>query len=316
MANLDVGGLNPDRPVKTGAVYSPPVIAVEGNFLIYGDALRRAKRNVSQGLLRGLLDARESSEKTIKFCRRWGVLGLCDHGLPFSHHEKCMHPPAFRTVVETVEIIHPTPVKHLQLEYADVSHAHFRESIDSVRRFAGALYSLLQIGAEMAKGNAGQADDWDNARDVITGKAPNPWPESPANSTVGGARPYLQVLIRELIQICRIRPRFWWNDKAGHDGSWQIDLDSEGSPISNLPALIVLELLVVIADKDGFAICCNCHRSYIPDRRPDPTRRNYCKPCGRKVAVRDALRDLRARERERKQKEKGAKEYEHVKAQR
>jgi hypothetical protein len=54
---------------------------------------------------------------------------------------------------------------------------------------------------------------------------------------------------------------------------------------------------VLIPGKDGVAICLACQRSYIPDRRPDPTRRNYCPSCGRRAAVRDASRAYRERKR-------------------
>jgi predicted RNA-binding Zn-ribbon protein involved in translation (DUF1610 family) len=58
---------------------------------------------------------------------------------------------------------------------------------------------------------------------------------------------------------------------------------------------MVIELIIAIADKDGFAVCSSCHRAYIPQRRPDPTRRNYCPACGRLAAMRDASRDYRER---------------------
>jgi hypothetical protein len=281
--NLEMSGLRLDRPMKVGAVWSSPVVAIEGDFLIY-EAGRRVKQNASRGLLRGLLEARSSREKTIKFCKKWGALGLCDHGIPSAHdtsaHGKCRSRGAFRT-----RVIDGVP-RH-----------QYRESIDSVQRFGIGLESLLRIGAEMAQGRTGQASDWNQA----CGMDPDfsPWPENPSSFDLSTARTHLQILIRRLIEICRIRPRFFWNEQTS---SWQIDLDSEGSAI-NLPALMVIELIVTIADKDGFAICSSCHRAYIPERRPDPTRRNYCPTCRSSAAARDASRDYR--ERNRKEKNRG-----------
>jgi hypothetical protein len=49
--------------------------------------------------------------------------------------------------------------------------------------------------------------------------------------------------------------------------------------------------------KDGVAICSSCHGSYVPARRPDPTRRNYCPACRGSADARDASRAYRERKR-------------------
>ena len=78
-------------------------------------------------------------------------------------------------------------------------------------------------------------------------------------------------------------------------GQWQIDHDSEGR--SNLLAVLTIQLMIMIADKDGYAICSHCHHSYIPSKRPASTKRNYCwrEECKR-AAWRDSKRELRERE--------------------
>jgi hypothetical protein len=64
-------------------------------------------------------------------------------------------------------------------------------------------------------------------------------------------------------------------DRAAVVGQWQIDLDAAHGR-SNLLAVLTIQLMIRIADKDGFAICSICHRSYVPKRRPTATKRNYC----------------------------------------
>jgi hypothetical protein len=237
----------------------------------------RAKHNASQGLLRGLLDAKSSRESTIRFYRRWGVLGLCEHGIPASHGS-CVSGSAFRTEI----------VNGVKVSYG-------RESIASVQRFAGALESVLRIGAEMSQGRCGAASDWANAEETLCGPDFPMWDPAPSTfNDLDTSRDFLHTLIRRLIDLCRIVPRFFWNRDTK---SWQIDLDSAAS-LSNLPALLAIELIVTIADKDGFAICSSCHKAYIPGRRPDPTRRNYCPQCGPAAAQRDAAREYRRRLRE------------------
>ena len=147
----------------------------------------------------------------------------------------------------------------------------------------------------MAHERAGHHSDWRIAKDVISSPdfGPLEEDENPAHFGLASARTSLQILMRRLVEICRIRPRFFWNRQTS---SWQIDLDTDGNA-NNIPALIVIELMITIADKDGFAICSSCHKSYIPDRKRDPTRRNYCPKCGIKAAWRDAARAKRERDR-------------------
>jgi hypothetical protein len=279
---LSLGGLSLERrPMKLAVSWSAKVSEVEGDYLVY-EVASRIRRASPQGLLREFIEAKSSRESVILFCRKWGVLGLCNHGVPRAHGD-CISIGAFRTRIANGVTLH-----------------YYRESIDSIQRFAGALESLLKIGASMAQGRPGSWQDWENACAVITDCDFAKWPENPSTMDVDAARLHLTIVVRRLIEICRIRPRFFWNAKTR---SWQIDLDTEGLTI-NLPALLTIELLITIADKDGFALCSSCHRSYIPLRRPDPTRRNYCELCGRTAAMRDASRDFRKRNREEKQSER------------
>jgi hypothetical protein len=293
---LEVAGMKFERPMKTGVLWSPTVFAVEGDFLIYEPVARshQAHKGAPQGLLRMLLDGQESRPKAVAFCRRWGILGLCDHGLPRSHSETCLKQEVFRTSFD-----------------GKTSHSYYRESIDAVQRFARGLEAIVRIGAEMSQDRSGRTDDWNNACDIITGPDFPRWPFNPSDLHVSEARSLLQGLIARLIRICRLRPRFWWNSDVG---SWQIDLDTEGAGY-NLPAFIIIELILTIADKDGFAICSSCHRAYIPARSPSPSRRNYCPTvsCLRARAC-DASKDRYDRNKAKGKKRSKPKEKRHAKA--
>jgi hypothetical protein len=281
---LQLAGMKLDRPMKTGAVWAEQVVEVVGaEWLVYEIGGHKKQKGAGRGLLRLFLEACDSSDGVVRFCKKWGVLRLCEHGLPFMHGCK--------------------------LELFDSRRPNARrESIIAVRKFGSALNSLLRVGAELSQERWGTKEDWINADVIISG------PEFPAPSILNPAklaemelqkqylitsgRLFLQTLMRRLIQICSIRPRFFWNNTTT---SWQIDLDTEGA-LSNIPALVVLELMITIADKEGFAICSSCHVSYVPLRRPDPTRRNYCSKCGKKAAWRDAAREFRKNEREKRAK--------------
>jgi hypothetical protein len=256
--------------MKVGLVWAQAVTAVEGDFLVYAMG-RMVKHNAARGLLRELLAAAESPEGIVRFCRRWGVLPLCEHGIPARHG--CAIQPWRTEIIDGIEI------------------AYGRQAIAWAQTFATALESVLRIGVEMSAGRPGRSDDWDTANRIISGPDFGTWQEHPSKLGIEVARLHLQILLRRLIEICDIRPRFFWN-KATQ--SWQIDLDSDLNA-NNIPALLVIELIVTIADKDGFAICSSCHKAYIPTRRPDPSRRNYCQKCGTSAAQRDAAREYRKR---------------------
>lgn len=267
---LALGGIDLDRPIKTGEVYAPPVRSAEGDYLVF-HAGERKKHRTTRGLLSTFIELEGASDAdVVRFCRRWGVLGLCPHGLPSGGH-RCG--------------------EHLADSQDPAIH---KESIAGVMRFAGAFAALLRIAAEISQQRPGSVEDWEMANKVISGPDFPPWDVALIVFHVDVARLHLQILMRVLIHISNVQPRFFWNRSSS---SWQIDMDAEGL-VSNLPALLAIELMVTIADKDGFAVCSSCHRSYIPLRKPDPTRRNYCDKCGLKAAWRDAARERRRKLRE------------------
>ena len=122
--------------------------------------------------------------------------------------------------------------------------------------------------------------------------------EPPAGSkfsiAVEEARFNLMSQMRKLVQAAQLQPRLYWNPDTGQ---WQIDFDSPSR--SNLLAVLVLQLMLAVADKDGYAVCSGCRKTYIPEKQPSPTRRNYCEVCRLAgVPFRDSKRDLRRGERE------------------
>jgi hypothetical protein len=136
----------------------------------------------------------------------------------------------------------------------------FSEPIQAWRALALRMRALYRIGAELSFERTGKAEDWATlgVSDIRSLKE---------------ARFGMMSDIRKLITQARLQPRLYWNPDEG--GQWQIDLDATHGR-SNLLAVLTIQLMIRIADKEGFAICSICHRSYVPKRRPTPTKRNYC----------------------------------------
>jgi hypothetical protein len=167
------------------------------------------------------------------------------------------------------------------------------ESMNAWRVLARRFRGAINLGCAFNLDRPGTEQAWTESFDGEDRfRLFKPWEEKSPYRTD------LQMLLRSMIQRFRVMPRFWWNVERNH---WQIDLDAYGP--SNLPGILVIQAMLLIADKDGLAVCSSCHRSYIPDRRPDPTRRNYCSrdDCRKRAAWKDAARERRRRLREKKE---------------
>lgn len=264
-----------ERPMQLGMVYGPPVKRVEDGCLVYLPC-EREKKKIGTGLLQNFLGLAGAPEtEVIKYARKWGILDLAEDGLPCRSDAK-------RDV------------------RSGNDEEYCLEPIALWYRFAGRLRSLVRIAGEINQGRPGGPDDWGVAAgyrfDVVA--VMKAMQQSPGATRVKAAlldiaRTELQTEVRYLIERCKVRPRFWWNKDADQ---WQIDLDAEG--MSNLPGLLAIQLVITIANKEGYAMCSSCHTAYVPERKPDPTRRNYCGSCGIRAAWRDASRERRRRKRE------------------
>lgn len=266
---LDLQGITVERPTQTGMVWAPPVLDVENGALIC-DVAQRHKVNVGAGMLQNFLGLSEATDEQIyQYGKKWGALGVGSDGWPAK-------------------------------EIGAAGTTVYREPTEGWRRVAARFLAAINLEAAFVKANSGAEADWMAFDDPAGRYDPVITPIPPWKLGVTLARTELSAAIREMVHRYQVAPRFWWNKKSNE---WQLDLDAFG--VSNLPGLLVIQLLIVIADKDGYALCSSCHKSYIPARRPDPTRRNYCTACRSHASQRDAARDYRQRRREGKKTERG-----------
>jgi|ERR1035438_571663 hypothetical protein len=99
------------------------------------------------------------------------------------------------------------------------------------------------------------------------------------------ARTRYQTLIRRLVDVSGLVPRFHWNPEAR---SWAIDFDAEYRP-SNLAAILAIQIMTEIAG--GIMRKCRaCPQFFCPKGR-----QVYCIECGKPAAHRAAQRALRER---------------------
>ena len=102
------------------------------------------------------------------------------------------------------------------------------------------------------------------------------------------------IWLNRLIRFGRLFPRFSWDD-----GRIDFQLSTSATrlePAYNLFGLLLLQVTLAISGADGFVICHECGKSFIPSRRPNPKRHRFCADCGLKAAQKHASRAYRRRQ--------------------
>ena len=77
--------------------------------------------------------------------------------------------------------------------------------------------------------------------------------------------------------------------------SWNPDKNPSLNLGGSLFGALVLQLMLVISSVDSLVLCSSCGTPYLPSRKPNPNRKQYCSRCGKKVANRNAKRAERER---------------------
>lgn len=253
-----------DRPLKSGHVlWIPEEIELEGDEIVWR-FLPAKQRAPGHGLLGQFLELSHPDAPLagfLRFARRWGIFGLCEHG----------QPPGHRTSPRTVPCLW---CHHDQLRYW--------EPISRWRAIAAQARSMLNIAAAIHQGKTGQAEDWK----VVGWRFPeDPW------TGIEHARHELALAVQNWLDLGRVHLSFQW-DRSG----WSTSVSAQTVP--GLYGALGCQLMLAIA-RTAWAICSECGLSYTPPRRPDPNRDNFCPRCGRKTAVRRA--SMRYRQRKRKE---------------
>jgi hypothetical protein len=165
---------------------------------------------------------------------------------------------------------------------------NYADPIKYWRRLSSVSFSILNIAAELNQDRLGEDDDWLIATvGYMHGGAPLGYrPTDPSHG-----RYLIGTLVTDWMGIGGVTPVLCWSEERSQ---WEMVFGPvHGSPFG----AIGLALMMAVSEKDGLAICSNCHKSYLPTRRPNPRRRNYCPTCGKLAAWRDATRAARAKRR-------------------
>ena len=189
-----------------GCLVIPNVIEIDGGRLHWDidDDRPIEQPEPGQGMLNEFLTLQDADDEQIgAYARRWGILGVCHHGVPASH-------AAFANAVER-------PCRLLREE----TDLYAWEPLERWRYFSRQAGAILNLAARLHADQPGRPEDW---QQVITRKdRPVPWWKP---SAVRSERIMLGDVATQWITLGNVRPVLTW--RSTNPGP-QVEFGSGGS---------------------------------------------------------------------------------------
>jgi len=231
-------------------------------------------------MLEAFLRLADASDQQIQaYALRWGILGICKHGLPFGW--------APHTAAQKFYWCLPIRWKGWHPPHGPGGW----EPLRSWRAFSRQANAIVNLSASVHQDRRGRPEDVLAAREsmpkVVRSLSRSLF-SAPAE-TVDEQRQLVAAFIREWLWFGSVRLHFQWNRRGVQVGFGGIVL------AYGLFGALAVQLVLIVSRSDGVAFCHGCGQPYAPRRRPKARQRNYCSSCGRKAAVRDAVKAYRDR---------------------
>ncbi len=283
---LDTAGMTREDGGLLGEAFLPsarpitwPRVWLDGDRLYYGYDPERPKLRPIEGDSVGMLNrfwriARP--QQVVDFADRYGVLGICEHGLPAPHNHARPRAPGDSQVGEC----RPQRVGTRERVYF--------EPIDRWLHYARVARGLLDVAAALHYGDPGARQDWaaifaDDGADTDPDERAILLSEPRA---VQKGRIMLALLVNEWLDMGQVGMSFVWPFRSGAPELPTLAAGTFG--------LLGMQLALAIARAD-FRRCSSCGMRYPrTGRQPTRTRRNFCNDCKDKAANNLRQRELRA----------------------
>lgn len=227
-----------------------------------------------------------SGDRIVRFAQRWGVLGICEDGLPHTHNA----PPREAEWDDYEAGAYCMPLGTGTL----VSGGEASEPLKAWRDLAGVLRALLGIAVALQQDERPRPTDWATVdKSTAFGVRLDVGKERPVwqrNAKAASRR--MTELLSDLLAIGDVRPR-----AAMLSGRPSVTLGGRGEYWGLFGALAV-QMLMATTRSDGLYICHACGRPFAlgpTERRRQATRNTYCPDCGLRAARRDASERWRRR---------------------
>lgn len=283
-----------DRPVSSPEWLLPKSIKLAGDHLCWGysmDPVRRRTVRAGPGMFdkfRKLRDARS----VLRFAERWGVLHICRHGLP-AGHPPLEHRPGDGPYGACLALNVPNT---LLTSFAPIEiWLHYARQVDAILRIATQLHNGAPKGSAedwrivyewagpvAVDANDGIEIDADGGAMWVTRPIEDvPWWDQGPETDRG----MVANVVGEWLRLGQVGVSLkWWS------GAPKLELGGGA-----LFGALAVQLMLALGQVDALATCSECTRLYMPSRRPNPNRRQYCDECrALGVPLRDAQRSRRA----------------------
>jgi hypothetical protein len=257
---------------------------------------------------RGLLEAfvnltssgRLSPANVERFAKKWGALGICKHGKPYTHrrdgHSLLIRVPekgddAGTQLRGCPPLGYPRPERRFNPALWD--------PLESWDTYSGNARALINIAAALNQSRFGEVEDWHR---LLSRTMPlERWTRtvhvklfaSPGVPKVWGSR-----LNAERFWISNLLNLWLEDGDVRWQCAWERPAFMVTPGVQSLFGAIALQLMLAIGRVDALAVCSNCRVAYGPRRKPVAGRRSYCETCRRdKIPQRDATAAYRERRR-------------------
>jgi hypothetical protein len=218
-------------------------------------------------------------ERVESFCRTWGVLDLCKHGLPQRHHVRqtrsgvlpCAYTQA--PALSSLTRGDPEDIPH------DIADTLAPKKLDAVRldhwqTAVTAMRAISAVGRALRPGNAHPThrEEWNPIADWL-GYQPFPLVHGGPKAAVQAQRQALVLAVNRLLQWSSSGPRLTW---LPGDGTPRLQTHVDGA----LGAVILrLALDVAGAPVRPTVTCHYCHTEYTPKKQPKDYPKVTERPC-------------------------------------
>jgi hypothetical protein len=265
----------------------------------------RASPNLDDCLLFFIQLYDKSDKDIVRFAKRWGPLGICEHGKPYTHHPECLPLSAPERVWESDDENLIWMVNHLD-STSKRPWRRFWEPLTAWRFYSKHFGALLRVARVLAGGGRPSVREWFAAfpwqeaceRDSLIAGEPYPplerhteWTEQNLlrlfAEDARGEREILTAWLNRLLRDARVMPRMKWHageanplltvsfGQAPALGLWadQLHLGTD-----SLFAVLTAQLVAFVQDPRRNLECSVCGGPVGREvkRRPKPGERILC----------------------------------------
>jgi len=288
-----------ERPFDLGRLLVPTRVNVEGDRLVwavpvahdefgidYTDFSGYKQVTPQAGLLTQFVQLADApAEQIAQYARRWGMLGLCEHGVPAGHGRSADGRTHFGCPLQGQAWVSTDAGFELTAW----------EPLELWRRYAREAAVLLSIAATLHRGEPAPVENWRALSSLASHVDGWYWAveRTGRSNFVRVQQGILQIQLNDWLALGGVRPYFDWGVAEGQpEQPPTVRIGAE-----SLFGALALYLVAAVASADGFVMCAGCKRPYpSAKRQPSAGRRNFCPDCRQAgVPNRLAQRARRAR---------------------